>query len=222
MLAELPTWRSIWARTCSGVLNSSQRVSILFSTTSRPASVPSVGVRCSRQIRKSDWVTPVSAPRMNTIACAWGNKLTVSSGSAPMAFNPGVSSMTRPCFRIGCAMLISACLQRGTSTRPSSPIRLLSAPPSFSQKPSALACSGLTRSTSATRAIEAARLGASVTSSSMVSQASGRSRQSVSARGCNRVSMGNSRNVGGCSASYPSSVGHMVVRPALAGMIRCP
>ena len=54
-------------------------------------------IRCSRQIARSDLVTPVSAARMNTTAWACGIRLTVSSGSAPIAFSPGVSRMTRPC-----------------------------------------------------------------------------------------------------------------------------
>ena len=52
--------------------------------------------RWSRQIARSDLVTPVSAPRMKTVACAVGSRLSVSSGSAPIAFSPGVSSTTRP------------------------------------------------------------------------------------------------------------------------------
>ncbi len=51
---------------------------------------------------RSDLVTPVSAPRMKTVACADGSRLSVSSGSAPIALRPGVSSTTRPRCSNGC------------------------------------------------------------------------------------------------------------------------
>ena len=77
----------------------SSSASILFSTTKR---VGAWAPRWSRQIARSDLVTPVSAPRMKTVACALGSRLSVSSGSAPIAFRPGVSSTTSPCFSSGC------------------------------------------------------------------------------------------------------------------------
>ena len=99
---------STLAATCAGVDSASHIVSILLSTTNRDEwSVLSV-IRCSRQMARSDLVTPASAAKINTTACAWGIRLTVSSGSAPIAFKPGVSKITKPCFSKGCAMLISA------------------------------------------------------------------------------------------------------------------
>ena len=77
----------------AGVSSGSASASILFSTTKRASAWPP---RWSRQIARSDLVTPVSAPRMKTVACAAGSRPSVSSGSAPMAFRPGVSSTTRP------------------------------------------------------------------------------------------------------------------------------
>ena len=134
-------WRSTWARICAGVLSSSHKVSILFNTTKRVADDDCSVARCSRQIDMSERVTPVSAPSTNTTAWAWGIRLTVSSGSAPMAFNPGVSSTTKPCFSKGWAMLISAWRQRGTSTSPWSLTGGLSSGCSSCQKPNARASS---------------------------------------------------------------------------------
>ena len=54
------------------------------------------GDECSRQIARSERVTPVSAARMKTTACADGSRPSVSSGSAPIAFSPGVSSDDQP------------------------------------------------------------------------------------------------------------------------------
>ena len=87
--AEVARWRSICACTCAGVLSESHIVSILFSTTRRESMLSASVIRCSRQIARSDLVTPVSAARMNTTAWACGIRFTVSSGSAPMAFRPG-------------------------------------------------------------------------------------------------------------------------------------
>ncbi|MCG3190288.1 MAG: hypothetical protein LKCHEGNO_02961 [Burkholderiaceae bacterium] len=94
---------SHWCCTCSSTswreLSGSANVSILLSTTKRSSARPS---RCSRQISRSDLVTPVSAPRMNTVACADGSSPSVSSGSAPIAFSPGVSITTSPRLSSGC------------------------------------------------------------------------------------------------------------------------
>ena len=88
-------WRcdSICRSTARRDSSGSDSVSILLSATRRV----SAGLhRCSRQTARSDFVTPVSAPRMKTTACAEGSSDKVSSGSAPMALSPGVSSTTRP------------------------------------------------------------------------------------------------------------------------------
>ena len=97
--AVVSRWRAICASTASGVASGSTSVSILFSTTKRSRLLPP---RCSRQIARSDLVTPVSAASTNTVACADGSSDSVSSGSAPMAFRPGVSSTTRPRSSSGC------------------------------------------------------------------------------------------------------------------------
>ena len=93
--------RSICETTRSCVLSASHIVSILLRTTIRAATASVCVARCSRQIARSDLVTPVSAARMNTAACACGIRFTVNSGSAPMAFSPGVSRTTSPCLRSG-------------------------------------------------------------------------------------------------------------------------
>ena len=90
---------AICASTCSSVASGSSSASILLRTTKR---VGACAPRWSRQIARSDLVTPVSAPRMKTVACALGSRLSVSSGSAPIAFRPGVSRTTRPCLSSGC------------------------------------------------------------------------------------------------------------------------
>ncbi|MCY1373880.1 hypothetical protein D9M69_611800 [compost metagenome] len=119
-------------------------------------------------------------------------------------------------------MLISAWRHFGTSIRPSGPTSGLSSGSSSFQKPSAAASALLTRRTSATFWIARASCWGSLTSRSTRSHLFGALRQSSKDLGCSRVSMGNSRRQGGTSASYPSSVGHIVVRPALAGMMRRP
>ena len=70
---------------------------------------------------RSVLVTPASAASRNSTACAFGSRLSVSSGSVPIAFRPGVSRMTSPCCSSGCGKLITACRQHGMSTLPSSP-----------------------------------------------------------------------------------------------------
>ncbi|MCY1513520.1 hypothetical protein D9M68_480280 [compost metagenome] len=143
-------WRSICCTICAGVLSVSHSVSILLSTTKRVSWLSSPVIRCSRQIDRSERVTPVSAPRMKTTACACGIRLTVSSGSAPIAFRPGVSRITSPCSSSGCGMFSTAWRQRGISTRPSASCTGLSSGVSGFQKPSARASSLLTQRTSAT------------------------------------------------------------------------
>ena len=220
--AESVRCAAICSCTCSGELSASHMVSILLSTTSRASGPWPSPARCWRQIVRSDLVTPASAARMNTTACACGRRLTVNSGSAPMALRPGVSRITRPCLSSGCAMLIRAWRHLGTSISPSLPSGGLSSGVSSFQKPSDAASAGGTRRTSATFWMARASCCGSLTSRSMRSHLSGALRQSCSDWGCRRVSIGNRRRQGGTSASYPSSVGHMVVRPALAGMIRRP
>ena len=90
---------AICASTCSSVASGSTSESILLRTMKR---VGAWAPRWSRQIARSDLVTPVSAPRMNTVACAEGSRVSVSSGSAPIAFRPGVSRTTRPWRSSGC------------------------------------------------------------------------------------------------------------------------
>jgi hypothetical protein len=63
--------------------------------------------------------TPVSTARMNSTAWALGRRLSVSSGSVPIAFRPGVSRITSPCSSSGWGKLITACRQHGISTMPS-------------------------------------------------------------------------------------------------------
>ena len=196
--------------------------SILFSTTKCEAPFSSSLIRCSFQICKSDLVTPVSAPKINTTASARGIRLTVNSGSAPMAFKPGVSNMIKPCLSSGWAILISAWRQRGTSTMPSACSGGLSSGVSSCQKPKARASSWLTRLISDTFSKACESWCASFTSKSTRVQVSGALRHSISAWGCKRVSIGSRRKQGGTEASQPNSVGHMVVRPALAGMMRWP
>ena len=48
------------------------------------------------KISKSDLVTPVSMANKNRTACALGIIESVSSGSAPKAFKPGVSKIAKP------------------------------------------------------------------------------------------------------------------------------
>ena len=70
------------------------------------------------QTWSSDLVTPVSSAKRNITACAPGIIDSVSSGSVPSAFNPGVSRITRPFLSKGCGKLIIACRQQGISTLP--------------------------------------------------------------------------------------------------------
>ena len=106
----------------SSVFRSSHRPSILLRMTMRPALVAgSSPARCWFHTSRSVLVTPASAARMNSSACALGSRLSVSSGSVPIAFRPGVSRITRPCCSSGCGKLMTACRQHGMSTLPSSP-----------------------------------------------------------------------------------------------------
>ena len=199
--ADVALCLSICACTCSGVLKASHRVSILLSTTRRASVASPSVIRCSRQIDRSDLVTPVSAPRMKTTACAWEIRLTVNSGSAPMAFKPGVSRMTSPCLSRGWAILMSACRHFGTSISPSEPTSGLSSGLPSCQKPSARASSLLTCRTSATFSRACASCFGSFTSRSTRVHFSGTMRHSMSACVCRRVSIGNRRRQGGTSAS---------------------
>ena len=218
------------ASTCAPELKLSQSVSTLLSTTSReaaskssPPALPApAGNTWSRQMARSDLVTPVSAPSKKTTACACGIRFTVSSGSAPTAFKPGVSRITKPCRSKGWGILISAWRHMGTSTQPSASTMGLSAPSSSCQKPQALACSCDTLRTSATLAKVSAICCALAISSGCCSQASLRTRHCPRLSGDSRVPMGKSRRQGVSAESQPSSAGHMVVRPALAGMRRRP
>ena len=199
--AVLAHWLAICSLICRGELRSSHMVSTLLSTTNLAPSPPSMAPMCSRQIARSDLVTPVSAARMNTAPCAWGIRLTVSSGSAPMAFRPGVSSTTKPCLSRGCAMLISAWRQRGTSTLPWSSSGGLSSGASSCQKPRARASSTVTVRVSETFSIAPASCCGSFTSRSTRVHFSGTCRHSSRAWGCSRVSMGSRRRQGGTEAS---------------------
>ena len=199
--AELCRCRSICALICSGELSSSHSVSILFKTTSLEMLSESPVIRCSRHMDRSDLVTPVSAAKINTTACACGIRLTVNSGSAPIAFKPGVSKITKPCLSNGCAILISACRHRGTSISPSGRTSGLSSMFSSCQKPNAVASSLVTWRTSATFSNACASCAGSLTSRSTRVHFSGTARHSMSACVCRRVSIGKSLKQGGTSAS---------------------
>ena len=96
------TWRVISASISEAGFISSHSPSILLRITRRPARVASsVPARCSFQTSRSVFVTPVSAARMKSTACADGSSDSVSSGSVPIALSPGVSRITSPCFRSG-------------------------------------------------------------------------------------------------------------------------
>ena len=115
------TWRAISNSTSAGERMSSHRPSILLRITRRPERVVgSAPARWSFQTSRSVLVTPESAARMNSTACAEGSSESVSSGSVPIALRPGVSRMTSPCFRSGCGKLTTAWRQHGMSTLPSS------------------------------------------------------------------------------------------------------
>ena len=109
-----------WRRTSSsispGVFSASHRPSILLSTAMWflwPAS-PTTW----RQTSRSLLVTPVSAASTNSTACAFGTSDSVSSGSVPIAFSPGVSRITRPCRSSGCGKLMTAWRHFEISTMP--------------------------------------------------------------------------------------------------------
>ena len=114
--------RAISASISAALFSSSQRPSILFRMTIRPRRVAaSSPARCRRHTSRSVFVTPASAARMNSTACACGSSDSVSSGSVPIAFSPGVSRMTSPCFSSGCGKLMIACRQHGISTSAAGP-----------------------------------------------------------------------------------------------------
>ena len=117
---------------------------------------------------------------------------------------------------------MSAWRQAGTSTRPLSSRGGLSSGCSSSQKPSARACSSVTHSVRVTSSSELASWSASLTSRSRRRQARGCRRSSPSARPSRRVSIGNSISEAGSSPRQPSSTGHIVVRPGVAGRMRRP
>ena len=81
----------------------------------RPWSRASSPARCWFQTSRSVLVTPASAARTNSTACALGSRFSVSSGSVPIAFRPGVSRITRPCCSSGCGKLMIAWRQHGIS-----------------------------------------------------------------------------------------------------------
>ena len=114
--ATLACWRSMACATSASPRNSSHMLSILLSTTRRPAPAPIWLRQTSMSLR----VTPVSAARINSTACAFGIRFRVSSGSVPMAFRPGVSRITRPCFSSGWGKLMMAWRHMEISTWPSS------------------------------------------------------------------------------------------------------
>ena len=92
MCAVVRTWRSISRSMSASDLKSSQRPSILLRMTRRPDLIAaSSPARCWFHTSRSVLVTPASAARMNRTACAFGRRLSVSSGSVPIAFKPGVS-----------------------------------------------------------------------------------------------------------------------------------
>ena len=217
--ATVSHWRSMTRATCCGVLSGSASASILLRATKRASAGPP---RWSRQIARSDLVTPVSAPRMNTVAWADGSRPRVSSGSVPIAFRPGVSSTTRPRLSSGCGRLMRAWRQAGTSTRPCASSGGLSSGRSSSQKPSALASSSVTTRVRITSCSACAISSGRDRSISMRVHQRGWWRSSVSEAASSRVSIGSSTRPTGSSASKPSSTGHMVVRPGVAGSMRRP
>ena len=97
--ARCGTWRSISASTRHGLRRSSHRPSILFRMTRRPAwsthrRRPGVLFHTSRSVL----VTPASAAQDEQECVRIGQQCdSVSSGSVPIAFRPGVSRITRPC-----------------------------------------------------------------------------------------------------------------------------
>ena len=97
--AVVSTIRSMAAWISSALFSSSHMRSTLFSTAifcGRP------GRTYRSQISRSLLVTPVSIDNRKRIAWAAGMVLTVSSGSMPRAFRPGVSRIDRPLDSSGC------------------------------------------------------------------------------------------------------------------------
>ena len=119
--ALVRTCRAISDSISAADRSSSHSPSILFRMTSRPSRVAGLSpTRWFCHTSMSVLVTPASAARMNSTACALGRRLSVSSGSVPIAFRPGVSRITKPCCKSGCGKLITAWRQQGMSTAASS------------------------------------------------------------------------------------------------------
>ena len=217
--AASPHWRSIARSRSTSLSSGSCRVSTLFNTTKRAIDG---SLRCCCHTARSLRVTPVSAPSTNSAAWALGSRPRVSSGSAPMAFRPGVSSTTRPWRSSGCGRLMMAWRQAGTSTQPSGPTGGLSCGSSSDHRPRARASSRVTRRVRVTSASTAAMRSGSDGSSASDCQRSRWRRQSARLWASNRVSMGSRSRPGGSASSQLSSTGHMVVRPGVAGSTRRP
>ena len=214
------TCPSISRSISAGDFSSSQRPSILLSTTKRPARC--AGLMRSRQTSMSVRVTPASAARTNSTACALGIRFSVSSGSAPIAFSPGVSITTSPVSSSGCGMLTSAWRQHDTSIMSASSGAMGEDASSASNRPISIASSTGTRLVSRTHSKASFRLSTFVGSIGTVRHSSGALRRSATDTSRSRVSMGSSRMPGGSAGSQRSSVGHIVVRPADEGSTRWP
>jgi len=204
----------------ASVFSASHSPSILLSTAMWLWVTPSPTM--CRQTSRSLLVTPVSAASTNKTACALGTSDSVSSGSVPIAFSPGVSRMTRPCLSSGCGKLMTAWRQREISTSPSWLTAKTWAGSSGSYRPYMRASSTGTRTVSAT-SLNACSMpsGESVsTGNTRHSTAAFLKSDVVPSRA--RVSMGSARIQGGRDSSCINSVGHMVVRPADDGRMRRP
>ena len=220
--AQDSIWRCISASIWASLRSPSHRLSILFSTAMRPWREPPAAVTCVFQTPRSLWVTPVSMPSTNSTACAAGSSDSVSSGSAPIAFRPGVSRMTRPWRSSGCGRLITAWRQAGTCTppcasgcRPVSPLRSM-------RKPIASASAMVARRCSLTRVSACCIACGDAVSRRMRVHAPGCALYSATGVLPRRVSIGSRSMQAGRAGSYISSVGHMVVRPVLDGSTRVP
>ena len=117
---------------------------------------------------------------------------------------------------------MSAWRQAGTSTRPAASSGGLSSGWASSQKPRARAWSLATKLVRVTSSSACASCSGSRTNSGTIFQARRCGRSSASERPSRRVSIGNSMSEEGSSASQPSSTGHIVVRPGVAGRMRRP
>ena len=102
---EIPSWCAViltcfsisFCTSCLG-FKSSHSISTLFSSANLYLARPLIK---SFQICMSDCVMPVSTAVKNNIACAFGIIFSVSSGSAPSVFRPGVSNTTKPVLSSG-------------------------------------------------------------------------------------------------------------------------